>query len=240
MPQRRPSSARWLQEHRDDPYVAAAKRDGYRSRAAYKLLELQTFPKEHRHPGMASGLLIQPGMTVVDLGAAPGGWTQVATQLVGPRGRVVAADILPFAPVAGAEIIVGDFLDETVARQIEAALGVSGQAQVILSDMAPNMSGIPCVDQARGELLAEMALQFAETTLCPGGSLVLKVFQGSSFHTIVSQARLLFARVKLIKPRASRDRSSEQYLLGLGFHRSSSTPNTIGDRHADHSAGLDI
>ncbi|MBF0402071.1 MAG: RlmE family RNA methyltransferase [Magnetococcales bacterium] len=219
MPQRRPSSARWLQEHRDDPYVAAAKREGYRSRAAFKLLELQTFPKEHPSPGRPGNLLIQPGMTVVDLGAAPGGWTQVTVKLVGPRGRVVAADILPFAAIAGAEIIVGDFLDEAILDQITATLGTPGLAHVILSDMAPNMSGIPCVDQARGELLAESAFQFAEQRLHPGGSLVLKVFQGTSFHDIVSHARQLFERVKLIKPRASRDRSSEQYLLGLGFHR---------------------
>lgn len=218
MPQRRPSSARWLQEHRDDPYVAAAKRDGYRSRAAYKLLELQIFPKEHPSPDTPSGLLIQPGMTVVDLGAAPGGWTQVATKLVGTRGRVIATDILPFAPVDGAQIIVGDFLEDAVLHQISAALGVPGLAHVILSDMAPNMSGIQCVDQARGEMLAESAFQFAEQTLQPGGSLVLKVFQGTSFHTVVSHARQLFARIKLVKPRASRDRSSEQYLLGLGFH----------------------
>ncbi len=229
MPQRRPSSARWLQEHRDDPYVAAAKRDGYRSRSAYKLLELQEFPKDHRHPDTVTGLLIQPGMTVVDLGAAPGGWTQVAVKLVGPRGRVVAADLLPMAPIAGVEIIEGDFLDEAVLRQIGVALGVvddqweprtgPGLAHVILSDMAPNMSGIACVDQSRGELLAESAFQFAETALRSGGSLVLKVFQGGSFHTIVGHARRLFERVKLIKPRASRDRSSEQYLLGLGFRR---------------------
>ncbi|MEO5349677.1 MAG: RlmE family RNA methyltransferase [Magnetococcus sp. YQC-3] len=217
MPQRRPSSARWLQEHRDDPYVAAAKRDGYRSRAAYKLLELQTYPKEHG--GLVGGLLIQPGMTVVDLGAAPGGWTQVATGLVGTKGRVVATDILPIAPLAGAEIVQGDFLDDAVLGQIMALLGEAGLAHVILSDMAPNMSGIATVDQARGELLAESAFQFAETTLHPGGRLVLKIFQGSSFHTVVSHARRLFEHVKLVKPRASRARSAEQYLLGLGFRR---------------------
>ncbi|MEO5364190.1 MAG: RlmE family RNA methyltransferase [Magnetococcus sp. DMHC-8] len=224
MPQRRPSSARWLQEHRDDPYVAAARREGYRSRAAYKLLELQTFPEEHRRAGLAGGPLLRPGMTVVDLGAAPGGWTQVATQLVGPGGRVVAVDLLPVAPLAGAEVITGDFLDDTVLAHIGAALAKPGStgpglAHVILSDMAPNMSGIASVDQARGELLAESAFQFAETTLQSGGSLVLKVFQGSSFHDVVVRARRFFERVKLVKPRASRDRSAEQYLLGLGFRR---------------------
>ncbi|MBF0099017.1 MAG: RlmE family RNA methyltransferase [Magnetococcales bacterium] len=222
MTQRRPSSARWLQEHREDPYVAAARRDGYRSRAAYKLLELQTYPQEHRLPDQAGGVLLQPGMTVVDLGAAPGGWSQVAAQLVGPTGRVVAIDLLPMAPIPGVEVVEGDFLDEAILARLNDFLAHAGQvrsAHVILSDMAPNMSGIPTVDQARGELLAESAFQFAEATLRSGGCLVLKVFQGSSFHAIVAQARQLFARVKLIKPRASRDRSPEQYLLGLGFHR---------------------
>ncbi|MBF0161315.1 MAG: RlmE family RNA methyltransferase [Magnetococcales bacterium] len=219
MSQRRPSSARWLQEHREDPYVLAARREGYRSRAAYKLLELQTFPKEHYRQGSDRGLLIQPGMTLVDLGAAPGGWTQVASRLVAPQGRVVAVDLLPMDPVAGAEVILGDFLEEGVLQQVAERLGGSGLAHVILSDMAPNMSGIPCVDQARGEVLAESAFQFAQERLHPGGSLVLKIFQGSSFHAIVGHARQLFERVKLVKPRASRDRSAEHYLLGLGFHR---------------------
>ncbi|MBF0182772.1 MAG: RlmE family RNA methyltransferase [Magnetococcales bacterium] len=221
MTRRRPSSARWLQEHREDPYVAAAKRDGYRSRAAYKLLELQTYPHAHRQPDQPASLLIQPGMTVVDLGAAPGGWSQVAAQLVAPGGRVVAIDLLPMAPLPGVDFVEGDFLDEQVLAQLNTLLDQEKNprsAHVILSDMAPNMSGIPSVDQARGELLAESAFQFAETTLRPGGRLVLKVFQGSSFHSIVAQARQRFERVKLIKPRASRDRSPEQYLLGLGFH----------------------
>ncbi len=222
MTRRRPSSARWLQEHREDPYVAAARRDGYRSRAAYKLLELQSYPQEHRQPEQSGGPLIQPGMTVVDLGAAPGGWSQVAAQLVGPTGRVIAIDLLPMAPLSGVEIVEGDFLDEGVLARLNDFLVHAGHlrsAHVILSDMAPNMSGIPTVDQARGELLAESAFQFAEAALRPGGCLVLKVFQGSSFHVIVAQARQRFARVKLIKPRASRDRSPEQYLLGLGFLR---------------------
>ena len=223
MSQRRPSSARWLQEHRDDPYVAAARRDGYRSRAAYKLLELQTFAKSNMGQSgrrASSGQLIQPGHVVVDLGAAPGGWTQVTTKLVGKTGRVIAADLLPMDPVDGAEVIQGDFLEDTVLQQILAAIGSPGFAHVILSDMAPNMSGIACVDQSRGELLAESAFQFAESILCPNGSLVLKVFQGSGFHTIVSHARQLFDQVRVIKPRASRDRSAEQYLMGLGFRHS--------------------
>lgn len=245
MSRRRPSSARWLQEHQDDPYVAAARRDGYRSRAAYKLLELQTFSKTHmkstggsarraenpardaEHPArdaanpapVSSGLLIRSGMTVVDLGAAPGGWTQVATGLVGRTGRVVAVDLLPIAPIEGAEILQGDFLDDAILPRIHAIIGASGLAHVILSDMAPNMSGIACVDQSRGELLAESAYAFTETMLHPGGSLVLKVFQGSGFHDIVRHARGLFDRVRVVKPRASRDRSTEHYLLGLGFRR---------------------
>lgn len=225
MPQRRPSSARWLQEHRDDPYVAAARREGYRSRAAYKLLELQTFTRTNvkrvksRAPGSSTSLLIQPGMTVVDLGAAPGSWTQVTTKLVGKKGRVVAMDLLPMAAIRGSEIIQGDFLDTAVLQQIRTSVGDSECVHVVLSDMAPNMSGISCVDQSRGELLAEEAFQFSETILHPGGSLVLKVFQGTSFHTIVRHARQLFEQVKILKPRASRDRSAEQYLMGLGFHR---------------------
>ncbi|WP_130471476.1 RlmE family RNA methyltransferase [Candidatus Magnetaquicoccus inordinatus] len=230
MTRRRPSSARWLQEHREDPYVAAAKRDGYRSRAAYKLLELQTYPQEHRPLAHPTGLLLQPGMTVVDLGAAPGGWSQVAAQLVAPKGRVLAIDLLPMAPIPGVECVEGDFLDESVLLQLHTLLAADADsrvADVILSDMAPNMSGIPSVDQARGELLAESAFQFAEATLRPGGNLVLKIFQGSSFHTIVAHARQMFARVKLIKPRASRDRSPEQYLLGLGFHHSPLLPTEL-------------
>ena len=230
MPRRRSSSARWLQEHHNDPYVAAARRDGYRSRAAYKLLELQTFAKSNMGQphkgqkrsgkfGFSSTRLIQTGMTVVDLGAAPGGWTQVATQLVGKEGRVIAADVLPMEPVSGAEVIQGDFLDDAVLQRIYVAIGSPGLAHVILSDMAPNMSGIACVDQSRGELLAESAFQFAETVLHPGGSLVLKLFQGSSFHTTVRHARQLFDQVRVVKPRASRDRSAEQYLIGLGFRR---------------------
>lgn len=225
MPRRRPSSARWLQEHRDDPYVAAARREGYRSRAAYKLLELQTLAQSsvqqtgHRTRGSEGGLLIRPGMTVVDLGAAPGGWTQVATTLVGDKGRVVAIDLLPMKPIDGCDILQGDFLDATVLKHIHATLDGSECVHVILSDMAPNMSGISCVDQSRGERLAEEAFQFAETTLGLGGDLVLKVFQGQSFHTIVARARKHFNKVKIIKPRASRDRSSEHYLMGLGFRR---------------------
>lgn len=142
---------------------------------------------------------------------------QVAAGLVGKSGRVVAVDLLPIAPLAHTTVIQGDFLEETVLQEIRAAMGDRGRAHVMLSDMAPNMSGVACVDQARGELLAEEAFLFAETVLQPGGSLVLKVFQGASFHTIVARARTCFDRVKILKPRASRDRSAEQYLVGWGF-----------------------
>ncbi len=220
MAKRRPSSANWLREHHNDPYVLAARRQGYRSRAAYKLLEMHQSMlksgsgKKGRHPG---GIL-NGGMTVVDLGAAPGGWSQVARSLVGSSGRVVAVDRLAMAALDGVTVIQGDFLEEPVLNHIQSALGDDGHAHAVLSDMAPNLSGIPSVDQARGEVLAESAFQFAESTLRPGGRLVVKLFQGSTFHELVKQARRLFERVKVIKPPASRDRSAEHFLIGIGFH----------------------
>lgn len=212
MAQRSGSSARWLREHREDPYVAAARRDGYRSRAAYKLLELQETAARGGNPG-----IIRAGMTVVDLGAAPGGWTQVAVKLVGTGGRVVAVDQLAMGPVPGAEVLTGDFLDDAVLAQLRAALAPSDRSHVVLSDLAPNLTGIRVVDQARGMLLAEAALQFAETALRPGGRLVVKLFQGEGFQELVRHAGRLFARVKVAKPRSSRGRSREHYLLGFDF-----------------------
>lgn len=218
MVRRRPSSARWLKEHREDPYVAASKRDGYRSRAAYKLLELQEFPKTHAQFGTSGSPLIKSGMTVVDLGAAPGGWAQVAAQLVGKQGKVVAADLLPIKPLVNVVRVQGDFLEQKIMDTIQSELGEQGQADIILSDMAPNMTGIRCADQSQGDLLAECAFEFSATVLKPNGSLVLKIFQGSGFHSLVQKSKKLFKRVKIIKPAASRDRSSEHYLLGLGFY----------------------
>ncbi|MBF0271977.1 MAG: RlmE family RNA methyltransferase [Magnetococcales bacterium] len=213
MSNRRPSSARWLEEHRNDPYVAAARRDGYRSRAAYKLLEIDASVAA-RNVGKG---LFRNGDTVVELGAAPGGWTQVAARRVGEQGRVVAVDLLPMDPIPGALILCGDFLDDAILEQLQAGFGPSGRADVLLSDMAPNMTGVRIADQGRGALLVEAALDFAFSVLRPGGRVVLKMFQGPDFHDLVRTARLRFAHVKVEKPPASRDRSAELYLIGTGF-----------------------
>lgn len=195
------SSRRWLAEHFDDPYVKQAQQQGLRSRAAFKLLELQ---EKYQ--------LIRPGMTVIDLGAAPGGWCQVARPLVGPEGRVIALDILAMEPLEGVEFIHGDFTEDEPLRRLESVLGGTG-ADLVLSDMAPNISGMATVDQAKAMYLAELALEFARSQLNPGGDLVVKLFQGSDFDSYVREVRSLFARVQVIKPRASRPRSKEVYLL---------------------------
>jgi 23S rRNA (uridine2552-2'-O)-methyltransferase len=195
------SSGRWLAEHFDDPYVKQARQQGLRSRAAFKLLELQ---EKHR--------LIRPGMTVVDLGAAPGGWCQVARPLVGSRGRVIALDILPMTPVSGVEFIHGDFTEDEPLQTLERALEGAG-VDLVMSDMAPNISGMATVDQAKSMYLAELALEFARVHLKPGGDLVIKLFQGADFDGFVSEVRSLFGKVQVIKPKASRSRSNEVYLL---------------------------
>ncbi|MBF0261989.1 MAG: RlmE family RNA methyltransferase [Magnetococcales bacterium] len=213
MTNRRPSSARWLEEHRNDPYVSAARRDGYRSRAAYKLIEIDT-ALAARSQGRG---LFRPGDVVVELGAAPGGWTQVAASRVGDHGRVVAMDLLPMDPVPGALILQGDFLDEAVLEPLRAGMGPTGQADVLLSDMAPNMTGFKVADQGRVSVLAQASLDFAVEVLRPGGRIVLKLFQGPDFHELVRLTRMLFSSVKVEKPPASRDRSAELYLIGSGF-----------------------
>jgi 23S rRNA (uridine2552-2'-O)-methyltransferase len=195
------SSGRWLAEHFDDPYVKQAQQQGLRSRAAFKLLELQE-----------KYTLIRPGMTVIDLGAAPGGWCQVVRPLVGSAGRVVALDILPMAPVPGVEFVHGDFTEDEPLQALELALG-GAEVDLVLSDMAPNMSGMATVDQARSMYLAELALEFARAHLKPGGDLVVKLFQGADFDGFVRQVRSLFGKVQVIKPKASRPRSNEVYLL---------------------------
>ena len=195
------SSRRWLAEHFDDPYVKQAQQQGLRSRAAFKLLELQ---EKYQ--------LIRPGMTVIDLGAAPGGWCQVARPLVGSEGRVIALDILAMDPLDGVEFIHGDFTEDEPLRRLESVLGGTS-ADLVLSDMAPNISGMATVDQAKAMYLAELALEFARSQLKPGGDLVVKLFQGSDFDSYVREVRSLFARVQVIKPRASRPRSKEVYLL---------------------------
>ncbi|MEM5530704.1 23S rRNA (uridine(2552)-2'-O)-methyltransferase RlmE [Gammaproteobacteria bacterium AS21] len=199
------SSGRWLQEHVTDQYVKMAKEQGYRSRASFKLLELQEKDK-----------LIRKGMTVVDLGAAPGGWSQVAADLVGDTGRVVSSDILPMDSMAGVEFIQGDFTEESVLNEILNVMG-GAQAGLVISDMAPNMSGNGSVDQPASMYLVELALDMARQVLKPKGDFVAKVFQGEGFDDYVKDVRSSFDRVVTRKPSSSRARSREVYIVGRGF-----------------------
>jgi 23S rRNA (uridine2552-2'-O)-methyltransferase len=198
------SSKQWLAEHFDDHYVKLAQQQGLRSRSAFKLLELQ---EKYR--------LVRPGMTVVDLGAAPGGWCQVLQPLAGPEGRTIALDVLAMEPLQGVRFIQGDFTEDEPLRELEAALG-GDLADLVLSDMAPNMSGMATVDQARAMYLAELALDFVRSRLKPGGDFVVKLFQGTDFDGYVRDVRILFAKVQIVKPKASRPRSREVYLLARG------------------------
>ena len=191
----------WLQEHLSDHYVKLARQQGYRSRACYKLLELQ-----QRYQ------LIKPGMTVLDLGAAPGGWSQLAAQWVEPGGRVVASDILPMDSLAGVTFIQGDFTDDTVYQRLLAELN-QGSVDLVMSDMAPNISGIKVVDQAKSIALVELAFDLAQQLLGPQGQFLTKVFQGEGFDQLLRTMRAYFTKVKSCKPKASRPRSRELYLL---------------------------
>jgi 23S rRNA (uridine2552-2'-O)-methyltransferase len=202
---RTPSSKRWLAEHEADHYVQEARRLGYRSRAVFKLKEIQ----ERDH-------ILKPGMTVVDLGAAPGGWSQFARPLLGPKGRLVALDILPMEPVAEVEFICGDFREESVLQQLE-GLAAEQTVDLVLSDMAPNISGIDVADQAAAMYLAELALDFAVKRLKRGGGLVAKVFQGDGFEPYVKDLRGRFGSVQIRKPKASRPRSREVYLVARNY-----------------------
>jgi 23S rRNA (uridine2552-2'-O)-methyltransferase len=208
MAKKKSSSKAWLKEHRDDPYVQQAQREGYRSRACYKLLEIQEKDR-----------VIRPGMTVLDLGSAPGGWSQVAVALVGHSGRVVASDILPMDSLAGVEFIEGDFTSDDVFGQILDIIGDS-RVDLVLSDIAPNMSGVNAVDQPRSIYLVELALDMARRVLAPGGTFVAKVFQGEGFDELFRAARESFEKVLTRKPRASRPRSREVYLVARGFRAS--------------------
>ncbi|WP_286240139.1 23S rRNA (uridine(2552)-2'-O)-methyltransferase RlmE [Neptuniibacter halophilus] len=199
------SSERWLKEHFDDHYVKKSKELGYRSRASFKLIELDEKDK-----------LFRPGMTVVDLGAAPGGWSQIAAERVGDRGRVVASDILPMDSMAGVEFVQGDFTEEEVLQRILNALG-DEPADLVISDMAPNMSGMSAVDQPAAMYLVELALDMAREVLKPGGNFVAKVFQGEGFDQYMQDMRTSFQKVVTRKPDSSRSRSREVYLLGKGF-----------------------
>lgn len=199
------SSKRWLAEHFDDVYVKRAQKEGWRSRSAFKLLELH---EKYQ--------LIKPGMSVVDLGCAPGGWSQLAASLVGPKGRVIGLDILAMEPLADVTFIEGDFTEAESVEKLEAELAGRG-VDLVLSDMAPNMSGMAATDQARSMYLVELAFEFAKDHLKPNGAFVVKIFQGEGFDAFVRETRNWFDKVLVRKPDASRPRSREVYLLAIGL-----------------------
>lgn len=195
------TSAGWMQEHVSDPYVKRAQSDSYRSRAVYKLLEVD-----------AEVGLLRPGMRVVDLGCAPGGWAQAVAPRIGASGVLIGVDLLPVAPVEGLAFIQGDFREDGVLKALEERLG-GKRVDLVLSDLAPNLSGIASIDQPREAVLAELAMSFAADWLRPGGRLFMKTFHGEAFDTARRLAKDIFARVEVKKPKASRDRSSEVFVL---------------------------
>ena len=195
------SSRRWMHEHLSDEFVKKAQKEGYRSRAVYKLLEI-----------VEKKAIIRNGDKVLDLGAAPGGWSQVAAKLVGSQGKVVASDILPIELIDGVDFLQGDFTEQSVYDDL-LVMTDGAKVDVVLSDMAPNMSGQLSVDQPKSMYLAELAIEMAIKTLNPGGSFVVKVFQGDGFDVFVQNAKKAFKKVSVIKPKASRPRSKEVYLL---------------------------
>jgi 23S rRNA (uridine2552-2'-O)-methyltransferase len=199
------SSKQWLDEHFDDEYVKLSQQDGYRSRAVYKLIELQ---KKYR--------VIKNGMKIVDLGAAPGGWSQYCADIVGDTGRVVASDILAIDPLAHVEFVQGDFREAEVLEQILGVLG-STKAGLVISDMAPNLSGVASIDQPKSIYLCELALDMANQILIPNGSFVTKVFQGQGSDMFIKEVKKVFKTVKIMKPKASRPRSREVYVLAQGY-----------------------
>lgn len=194
-----------MKEHFDDPYVKKSQKDGYRSRAVYKLEELDQKYK-----------LLGKGVTVVDLGAAPGGWSQYVAYKMGSQGKIFALDILEMDPLPDVDFIQGDFREESVLNQLLDKIG-ERKADLVLSDMAPNMSGVDAVDQPRGMYLCELALELAQTVLAKGGNYVVKVFQGEGFDEYIRQCREMFNKVLIRKPDASRGRSREVYVVGLGY-----------------------
>ena len=202
--QRSKSSQRWLKEHFDDPYVKRAQAEGWRSRAVFKLQEL-----------LERDRLLRPGMVVVDLGAAPGGWSQMVREQLKDAGRIIALDILPMQGIAGVEFIEGDFREDAVLHALEASLR-GEKVDLVLSDMAPNMSGVEMTDQARSMHLAELAQEFAASNLKPGGTFLIKLFQGRGFDEFLRNLRTGYERVSIRKPKASRMRSNEVYALGVG------------------------
>jgi len=199
------SSNKWLKEHFDDEFVKRSQQDGYRSRAVYKLEEIDK--KDH---------LLKPGTIVIDLGSAPGGWSQYVARKLKGKGRIIALDILPMDPMENVEFIQGDFLDDDVFQQLLNTLGDS-QPDLVISDMAPNMSGQQAVDIPRAMYMSELALDLSQQVLKPGGGLLVKLFQGDGFDAYLKLVREQFGRVVMRKPKASRDRSREIYMLATGF-----------------------
>ncbi|QWA10227.1 23S rRNA (uridine(2552)-2'-O)-methyltransferase RlmE [Sodalis ligni] len=198
------SSSRWLQEHFSDKYVLEAQKKGLRSRAWFKLEEIQQGDR-----------LFKQDMAVVDLGAAPGGWSQYVATQIGKKGRIIACDILPMDPIVGVDFLQGDFRDPLVLKALLERVG-EGKIQVVMSDMAPNMSGTPAVDIPKAMYLAELALEMGRDVLAPGGSFLVKVFQGEGFDEYLREIRSLFTKVKIRKPDASRARSREVYIVATG------------------------
>lgn len=199
------SSQRWLKEHFDDPYVKLAQQKGYRSRAAFKLLEIQEKDK-----------IITPGMTVVDLGAAPGSWSEIVKELVGPRGKIFALDILPMEPIPQVSFIQGDFTDPLVFEKFLQLID-NHKVDLVISDIAPNISGMRAVDQPRAMYLAELAADFAKNVLKHGGIFLVKVFQGEGFDHFLKIVRQDYTKVQIRKPKSSRARSKEVYILAKGY-----------------------
>jgi len=204
------SSKSWLKEHFDDEYVLRSQQDGYRSRAIYKLIEIDQ--KDH---------LVKPGMTIIDLGAAPGGWSEYCVKKLGSKGTMVALDILPMDPIDGVTIIEGDFREDAVLEELMAVMkngsAESGRADLVISDMAPNISGMDSVDMPRAYYLCELALDLARQVLKPGGGLLVKLFQGDGFEAYNKELKASFSKVVIRKPKASRARSREVYALATGF-----------------------
>jgi 23S rRNA (uridine2552-2'-O)-methyltransferase len=200
----KPSSKAWMHEHVNDEFVKRAQKEGYRARAAYKLTEIDDKDK-----------LIKPGMTIVDLGSTPGSWSQVAVQRLKGQGRIIALDLLEMQPINGVEFIQGDFREDEVLKLLEKSLN-GKQVDLVIADMAPNISGIAAVDQAGAAYLTELALEFSKDWLKPSGNFLVKVFIGEGFDEILQNMRKIFDKVVTRKPKASRGRSSEVYLLGIG------------------------
>lgn len=199
------SSTRWLNEHFNDRFVQQAQKKGLRSRAWFKLEEIQKSDK-----------LFKPGITVVDLGAAPGGWSQYVASVIGSKGRIIACDLLPMDPIVGVDFLQGDFRDEAVLKALLDRVGEE-KVQVVMSDMAPNMSGQPAVDIPRAMYLVELALDMCRDVLASNGNFIVKVFQGEGFEDYLKQVRTMFKTVKIRKPEASRSRSREVYIVAMGM-----------------------